>query len=100
MVTAPALGVPYGAAPRAPRLVPPQPYAHVLAAPVAHPQAVLPPRPMHPGAGALPQGLPTAAELARASPVERQHLLGRLVTLSPAQIDMLPHDTKVQLLDF
>ena len=45
------------------------------------------------------RSIPTAAELASASPVQKQSFLERLVQLSPGEIDQLPHDTEVHLLE-
>jgi len=57
------------------------------------------------GVGASPlaaaaQGLPQLLGAAAADPASRAQLVARLGQLSPAEIDKLPHDHKVQLLGF
>lgn len=67
---------------------------------------LLPPgaAPVAPATGYAPVGAaqpsPPAAQAPPMANDSRNSLLEKLVTLSPAEIDKLPHDTKVQLLHF
>merc|ERR1711920_1193834 len=90
-----AVASPYGA-PGVVRGVMPQPYGTVVP-----PRPGMVPSPHQPlGTVVAPQGVPTAEDLANASAEKRRALLDRLSRLSPAEIDVLPHQTKVQLLEF
>lgn len=53
-----------------------------------------------PPAMVQPPGTPVAVAAPLPAAVQQQGLLERLVQLSPAQIDQLPHEQKVQLLQF